>query len=268
MTESAQRTGRLENKVAIVTGAGRGIGRGIALRFGDEGAKVVIASRTGSRVDEVVREIEGRGGTAIGITCDVGDQDQIKSMVARTVEAFGAVDILANVAQGFGTAQEPAGSPVITPLEDYRDAEWEFTFRTGATATLWAMKAVFPHMKGRGGRIINFGSKWGVEGYPGSVAYNATKEAIRALTRTGAREWGKYGIRVNCINPVIATDAATAVAKDRPDLMEHLVKMTPAGRLGEPYRDAGGLALFLASEESDFMTGHTFPLDGGYSIYG
>ena len=260
--------GNLNGKVAIITGAGRGIGRGIALRYGEEGAKVAVASRTRSSVDAVVQEIKGRGGAAIGITCDVGDQDQIKSMVRLTIEAFGAVDILANVAQGFGTEREPAGSPVITPLEDYRDAEWEYTFRTGATATLWAMKAVFPHMKGRGGRIINFGSKWGIEGYAGSAAYNATKEAIRALTRTAAREWGKYNIRVNCINPVIVTDAAISTAKERPDLMEYLVKMTPAGRLGEPYRDAGGLALFLASEDSDFLTGHTFPLDGGYTIYG
>ena len=258
----------LKNKVAIVTGAGRGIGRGIALRYGAAGLKVVVASRTTSTVEAVVGEIKADGGTAVGITCDVGDQDQIKSMVNQTIGAFGTVDVLVNVAQGFGTPSEPAGSPVITPLEEYRDAEWEHTFRTGATATLWAMKAVFPHMKARGGRIINFGSKWGVEGYPGSAAYNATKEAIRALTRTGAREWGKYGIRVNCINPVIATDAAAAVAKDRPGLMEELVKLTPVGRLGEPYRDAGGLALFLASDDSDFLTGHTFPLDGGYGIYG
>ena len=260
--------GSLKNKIAIVTGAGRGIGRGIALRYGAEGLRVAVASRTASTVEAVVSEIKAGGGTAIGITCDVGDQDQIKSMVRQTIEAFGAVDILANVAQGFGTPSEPAGSPVITPLEEYRDAEWEYTFRTGATATLWAMKAVFPHMKGRGGRIINFGSKWGVEGYPGSAAYNATKEAIRALTRTAAREWGKHNIKVNCINPVILTDAAVAVSRDRPDLLEQLVKLTPAGRLGEPYRDAGGLALFLASEDSDFLTGHTFPLDGGYGIYG
>lgn len=258
----------LKNKIAIITGAGRGIGRGIALRYGEEGMRVVVASRTASTVEAVVNEIKAAGGTAIGITCDVGDQDQIKSMVRQTVEAFGAVDVLVNVAQGFGTPSEPAGSPVVTPLEQYRDEEWEHTFRTGATATLWVMKAVFPHMKERGGSIINFGSKWGIEGYPGTAAYNATKEAIRALTRTGAREWGKYGIKVNCINPVIQTDAAASVAKDRPDLMEHLVKLTPAGRLGDPYRDAGGLAAFLASGDSDFLTGHTFPLDGGYSIFG
>ena len=260
--------GNLDSKIALVTGAGRGIGRGIALRYGAAGMRVAVASRTASTVEAVVSEIKAGGGTAIGITCDVGDQDQIKSMVRQTIEAFGAVDVLANVAQGFGTPSEPAGSPVVTPLENYRDAEWEHTFRTGATATLWAMKAIFPHMKGRGGRIINFGSKWGIEGYAGTAAYNATKEAIRALTRTGAREWGKYNIRVNCINPVIQTDAMESTAKDRPDLAEYLLKMTPAGRLGESYRDAGGLALFLASEDSDFLTGHTFPLDGGYTIYG
>ena len=258
--------GNLQGKIAIITGAGRGIGRGIALRYGAEGMKIAVVSRTASTVEAVVNEIKAGGGTAIGITCDVGYQDQIKAMVQKTVDAFGAVDVLANVAQGFGTESEPAGSPVITPLEEYRDGEWEYTFRTGATATLWAMKAVFPHMKTRGGRIINFGSIWGIEGYPGSAAYNATKEAIRALTRTAAREWGKHNIKVNCINPVIFTDAAASVAKERPNLKTELVQKVPIGRLGEPYRDAGGLALFLASEESDFLTGMTFPLDGGYTI--
>ena len=258
--------GNLNGKIAIITGAGRGIGRGIALRYGAEGVKVAVVSRTASTVAAVVDEIKAGGGTAIGVTCDVGHKDQIQSMVRQTVDAFGTVDILANVAQGFGTESKPAGSPVVTPLEEYPEAEWEYTFRTGATASLLAMKAVFPHMKTRGGRIINFGSIWGIEGYPGTVAYNATKEAIRALTRTAAREWGKYNIRVNCINPVILTDAAISTSKERPDLMNEVLKKMPVGRWGDPYRDAGGLALFLASEESDYLTGMTFPLDGGYTI--
>jgi 2-hydroxycyclohexanecarboxyl-CoA dehydrogenase len=122
-------------------------------------------------------------------------------MVAKTASAFGTVDILVNNAQGFGTAQRPTPTPRLTALEDFDEEEWEYTFRTGALATLWGMKAVFPCMKDRGGKIINFGSSLGQIGGEGTAAYNATKEAIRALSRTAAREWGKYKINVNVINP-------------------------------------------------------------------
>jgi len=258
--------GRLEGKVAIVTGAGRGIGRGIALRYADEGVKVAAASRSGGTVDTLVKEIKGKGGTAIGITCDVGYEDQIRAVVDQTLAAFGRIDILVNAAHGFGTEASPTASPEPWPLESYRNEEWEYTFRTGATATLWAMKAVFPHMKEHGGRIINFGSQWGVEGWPGAAAYNAAKEAIRALTRTAAREWGKYQITVNCINPVIRTDGVAAVEKIMPEKVAEATARIPLGRWGDPYKDGGGLAVFLATEDGAFLTGATFPLDGGLTI--
>jgi 2-hydroxycyclohexanecarboxyl-CoA dehydrogenase len=149
---------RLEGKVAIVTGAGRGIGRGIAIAYACEGANVVVASRTKSTVDSAVSEIEAEGGTALGVACDVGRRDDIFAAVAKTVAAFGTVDILVNNAQGFGTERRPTPTPRLTPLEDFDEDEWEYTFRTGALATLWGMKAVFPSMKDRGGKIINFGS--------------------------------------------------------------------------------------------------------------
>ena len=258
----------LEGKVAIVTGSGRGIGRGIALRYGREKMKVVVASRTQSTVDSVVKEIKGFGGAVLGVTCDVGYQDQIQAMVAKTLEAFGTVDVLVNNAQGFGVEAEPARTPVLTPLEDYGNDQWEYTFRTGASATLWTMQAVFPAMKENGGgSIINFGSRWGLWGMEGAAAYNATKEAIRALSRTAAREWGKYNITVNVINPTLMTEATDAFYKDKPDLVEKKLQDTPLRRFGDPEQDGGGVAAFLASRDSSFLTGMTFAVDGGKAMF-
>jgi len=257
--------GRLDGKVAIVTGAGRGIGRGIALRYAAEGVKVAVASRTKPTVDSVVDEIERSGGTAVGIGCDVGYQEQVNEAVRQAVGAFGGVDILVNAAQGFGTEAQPTGSPIPSPLENFSDAEWEYTLRTGATGTFWAMKAVFPFMKDKGGRIINFGSQMGVVGWEGSTAYNAAKEAVRALTRTAAREWGKYKINVNCINPMVWTDAVSSMAKEKPEIIKSRSEEIPLRRWGDAYGDAGGLAIFLAEENSSYLTGMTFYLDGGYT---
>ena len=258
----------LEGKVAIVTGSGRGIGRGIALRYGKEKMKVVVASRTQSTVDSVVKEIEDLGGTALGVTCDVGYQDQIQAMVEKTVEAFGAVNVLVNNAQGFGTAENPAPTPVLTPLEDFGYDQWEYTFRTGASASLWAMQAVFPYMKeAGGGSIINFGSRWGLYGMEGATAYNATKEAIRGLTRTAAREWGQYNINVNVINPTLQSGASAAYYKDKPELAEKSIQSIPLRRFGDPEQDGGGVAAFLASKDSSFLTGMTFQVDGGKAMY-
>ena len=259
--------GRLSNKVAIVTGAGRGIGRGIALAYGDENAKVVVASRTQNTIDEVVKEIQSAGGTALGIRCDVGERDQVFAMVDKTVAAFGRVDILVNNAQGFGPAEKPTATPVVQPLETFDESEWEHTFRTGVTASLWAMKAVFPHMKNNGGKIINFSSGWGQIGFPGTAAYNANKEAIRGLTRTAAREWGPCGINVNAISPSVMTDAMAQYQKDFPEEAAAELLKVPMRRWGDPLRDGGGLAIFRASAESDYLTGMTFMLEGGYHMY-
>ncbi|MEN3975746.1 SDR family oxidoreductase [Emcibacter sp. SYSU 3D8] len=254
----------LQGKVAIVTGAGRGIGRGIAMAYAAEGAKVAVVSRTPSTVEAVAREIKDAGGEAIGIACDVGQRDQVFAAVDQTVKAFGTVHILVNNAQGFGTEAEPRASTVFMAMEDTDEDEWEYTFRTGATASLWFMKAVFPHMKAQYyGKIINFASSSGQMGFPGNTCYNATKEAIRALTRTAANEWGQHGITVNVINPALETRAFDAWKTARPEFVEALKEKIPMRRLGDPDKDAGPIAVFLASPGSDYMTGGTFMLEGG-----
>lgn len=256
--------GLLAGRTAIVTGAGRGIGRGIAVELAREGANVVVASRSQGSIDETLAEIVAAGGTAIGQVCDVGNRDDIMSAVAGAAERFGGLDILVNNAQSFGTAAQPAPTPVITPLEDFNDDEWHRTFATGPTATYFFMKAAFPHLKASGaGRIINFGSYWGQVGYEGSAAYNAAKEAIRGLTRTAAREWGKYGITANVINPAIASDALKTFVANQPEQAQKAVETIPLRRYGDIYSDGGRLAVFLAGDDASFLTGMTFQADGG-----
>jgi len=257
---------RLRDKVAIVTGASRGVGRGIALALAGEGAKVVVASRSQAGIDAVVEEIQTAGGKAHAVTVDVGNRDAMFSMVGRTVAVFGPVDILVNNAQGFGSADAPASAPVIQPLENYDEADWDYTFRTGVQATLWGMKAVFPHMKDRGGKIINFASEFGMIGFEGAAAYNSNKEAIRGLSRTAAREWGKYGINVNVITPLMRTDALETFERTDPEGMKAMIQTVPMRRFGDPLKDAGSAAVFLSCRESDYLTGMNFMLDGGHCM--
>ncbi len=254
----------LEGKVAIVTGAGRGIGRAIAHAFGREGAKVVVASRTPATVDAVAREIRDADGEAIGVVCDVGKREDVFTTVQKTVDAYGTVHIVVNNAQGFGTEANPQPSTVFVACEDTDEDEWAYTIRTGPTASLWFMKAAFPYMKAQKyGKIINFASSSGQIGFEGNTCYNAAKEAIRAISRTAAREWGQYGINVNIINPALETRAFDAWKTARPDFVEALKEKIPMRRLGDPERDAGPLAVFLAGPGSDYITGSTFMLEGG-----
>jgi NAD(P)-dependent dehydrogenase (short-subunit alcohol dehydrogenase family) len=176
-------------------------------------------------------------------------------MVEETVKAFGTVDILVNCAQTF--------TPNI-PFEQKTDEMWHVSLLTGPLATFWAMQAVHPIMKaGGGGRIINFASLNGEVGQRLTVDYNASKEAIRAITKTAAREWGPDGILVNAIAPGAASPVYLAWAERQPRMAEEQNKLKPIQRMGDPEEDIGGVALFLASDDSRYVTGHTIFVDGG-----
>jgi NAD(P)-dependent dehydrogenase (short-subunit alcohol dehydrogenase family) len=254
----------LQDKVAIVTGAGRGIGRGIAVEFAKAGAKVVVASRGTNSIDRTVGEIEAAGGIAIGVACNVADPSAIQRTIAAAAERFGRLDILVNNAQSHGSADKPAPTPALTPFEEFRDGDWDHTFATGPTATYRFMKAAFPLLKASGaGRVINFGSFWGQIGYEGAVAYDAAKEAIRGLSRTAAREWGKYGITVNVINPMLQSDSMDVFIREHPSAAQAMLDQIPMRRFGDIFKDGGRFAVYLAGPEAGYLTGMTFQLDGG-----
>ena len=246
--------GNLEGKVAIVTGAGQGIGKGIALALAKEGAKVAIAEINPKTCETAAKEIQQLGRESLGVVCNVGDNGQVKKMVKEVVTKFGPVDILVNNAMGH------TGSK---PVEELDDRDWDLPLQTGLKATWYCCMAVFPYMKDRGGKIINIASATGIIGLPGTAAYSATKEGIRGFTRVAAREWGKYKINMNIICPFARTPAQNEFFEKSPEEMKRSVAALPLGRIGDPEKDIGRAAVFLASEDSDYMTGQTLNVDGG-----
>ena len=258
---------RLAGRTAIVTGAGRGIGRAIAELYAREGARVVIASRSADGSASAVEAIEAAGGTAIAKPTNIGIKSDVVDMVGFAVETYGSLDILVNNAQSWGTRDQPTGLPVPTPLESFDDAELDWTFDTGFRGTFWAMQAAFPHMRERGGRIINFASWYGVTGNAGTVGYNITKEAVRGLTRTAAREWARHAITVNVVVPAAKTDAADNIERADPEAMAATAAAIPMGHLGDQRLDIAPAVLFLATDDARYITGQSLGVDGGTFLH-
>lgn len=246
---------RLRGKVAVVTGSGQGIGRGIALVYAREGAHVVVAELKEHRARRTAEEIEAEGGSALALPVDVARREQVEAMVARTVERFGRIDVLVNNAQGMHAHK---------PLEEITDEDFDVFLISGLKGTFWAMQAVFPHMRDQGGgRIINFVSLNALTGAPGLADYNATKGAIAALSRTAAREWGKHNILVNCIAPGAISKRTLEFFERNPQMAEYVREQRPLGRLADPEKDLAPVAVFLASDDGHFVTGQTYFVDGG-----
>jgi len=252
---------RLADKVAIVTGAGEGIGLGVARRFAAEGASVTIAELNEETGRSAATGIESDFGTgALFAQTDVGRKEDVLRMVDATVQRFGRVDILVNNAWGGGQ---------FSRLEHKTSELMEHGLRVGFLGVFWAMQAVFPHMKAnRWGRIITMCSLNGVNAHMFTAEYNSAKEAARTVTRTAAREWARHNITANVICPAAVTAPFRAFQEMAPAMVAEILKQNPMGRMGDPEEDIAPLAVFLASDESRYITGNTIHADGGGHING
>lgn len=248
----------LQGKVAIITGAGQGIGEAIAKAYAKAGAKVILTGRTLSKLEAVAGQIEAAGGEARYLEAHAGNGEHADKTVSEAMSKWGRIDVLVNNAHTF-TDYMALENP---KLEDNIRVDMETAF----IGSLQLMQRVFPHMRtAGGGSIINFGSSYGIRCEPGFLAYAASKEAIRALTKTAAREWGKHKIRVNTILPSALSPKALWYLKESNSYDLELSKVA-LGYFGSP-DDIAPLAIFLARDESNYITGQTIGADGGSTMF-
>lgn len=251
---------RLRDRVAIVTGAGRGIGRGIARRFAREGARIVVADYDDETGRRTATEVEELGSEGLFVHTDVARSGDVDAMVDATVERFGGVDVLVNNAWSGAAVQR---------IEWLDEEQLERAWRVGFLSCQRAMARCLPHLRARGGgSIINMCSLNGVNAHRFTMHYNTAKEALRALTRTAAVEWGPFNIRCNAICPAAATEAYLAFRAANPETAAAMLQENPLGRMGDPETDIGGAALFLASDDSIYVSGNTLFVDGGSHVNG
>lgn len=253
---------RLENRIAIITGATTGIGRATSVLFCSEGSKVVVVGRREDEGRETVRLAEKAGGEAIFIKADVSQATQVEEMVTKTISNFGKIDILFNNA---GINPEPARKSLIECPEEI----WDRVMEVNLKGVYLASKYVIPHMiRNKGGSIINMGSCYGHAGVRNRCVYSASKGGVITLTKSMAIDYAHYNLRVNCISPaIIETDIAKNIldeARRNPEVWKEIItNKIPMNKPGKP-EEVAYAALFLASDESSFITGISLKVDGGY----
>tara|TARA_R110002051_G_scaffold4128_4_gene21988 strand:+ start:411 stop:1199 length:789 start_codon:yes stop_codon:yes gene_type:complete len=259
MQTSVKQKFNLKNKVAIVTGASKGIGESIARGLAEYGAKVVISSRNQEAVDQVANNLKKEGYDALGIACHVGDEDQLKKLVEETMNAYGGVDILVNNA---------ATNPFYGPLDTMENALFDKIMDINAKAPFHLANLCYPIMKrSGGGSIINIASVEGMKPSVGLGLYSVSKAALIMLTKSQAVEWGKFGIRSNAICPGLIKTKFSSALWQNEKILDQVTRHLPAGRMAVP-DEMAGLACFLASDASSYCTGSVFTADGGHMIAG
>jgi NAD(P)-dependent dehydrogenase (short-subunit alcohol dehydrogenase family) len=244
----------LGSKVAIVTGGGKGIGRAIALGLARAGARVVVASRTQADLEAAAEEIRQKGGEALAVVTDVTVNEQIENLVQATMAQLGRIDILVN----------NAARSFLRPLLKLREDGWDKVFDTNVKAVFLLSRAVARQMMAQGGgRIINITTVGAERGSRNLAAYHASKAALKMLTLCMAAEWAQYNINVNAVGPGVTRTHFSQPLWGNPDLAERIVSAIPKGRIAEP-EEIVGAVLFLASDASNFVTGQTIYVDGGF----
>ena len=252
--------GILDGKVALITGAGQGVGQGIALALAREGARIAAIGRTEAKLHDTCGQIEAFGGQAIPVVADVNDADDIQRTVATTIETFGRLDILVNNAYGIA----------IGPLLTLTDADFERSMNGSALSTFRYMTACYPYLKASGeGAILNLSTsatrRWDAANYG---FYAASKRAVEALSRAAASEWGVDNIRVNTIAPHALSPGLKGWIEANPAEAKEFFKTIPLGRVGDCETDIGAVALFLVGPASRYVTGTVIPVDGGQAFFG
>ena len=248
----------LDGKIALVTGAGQGVGQGIALALAAEGARVAVTGRTLQKLETTCELIKERGGEAFPVHCEVKSLESLEACVQAVIAHFGGLQILVNNAQ-----EVPLGT-----LQEVTDEAFTAGFESGPLATMRLMKLCYPHLKGDG-CIVNLASaaakRWDMSGYG---AYAATKEAIRSLTRAAACEWGNEGIRSNVIMPHATSPGLKWWVENRPEEAAEFVASIPQRRIGDCEEDIGRFVALLCSGGSAYVNGQTIALDGGQAFIG
>ena len=245
---------KLKDKVAIVTGSGRGIGRAIALELAREGAKVVVTSRHTEECDEVCAVIASDGGESLCVQCDVSKKEDVDRLVKETLEKFGRIDILVN----------NAGVVRQSPLTETTEEDWDFVIDINLKGVFLACKAVAPIlMKQKSGKIVSIASIAGEIGFPNTAAYCASKGGIVNLTRELALEMAPYNVNVNAVAPGVIETSMTEGMLSEEESRKGLLMQIPMGRVGKPEEIAKAVA-FLTSDDASYITGETLTVDGGW----
>jgi meso-butanediol dehydrogenase / (S,S)-butanediol dehydrogenase / diacetyl reductase len=246
--------GRLDGKVVLVTGAGQGIGQGIALAAAAEGAAIVAAGRTLDKVQKTADEVAARGVEAIAVQCDVRRREEVESCIGSALARFGRLDGLVN------NAQTVALGPVLGITEKDAKRTWE----SGFLGTLWCMQAAYAALKESKGAIVNLGTGSALRPDPaGFAVYAGTKEMVRTLTRAAAVEWGRDGVRVNAVIPNGMSPGLQLWSEFAADEFQQFVASIPLGRVGDLEKDVGRAVAFLLSDDAAYVTGQTLMADGG-----
>ncbi|HRP24069.1 SDR family NAD(P)-dependent oxidoreductase [Thauera sp.] len=246
--------GRMQGKVAFVTGGGSGIGAATAQRLAQEGATVVVCGRRREPLDEVVAGIVAAGGKAEAVVADVSDEAGFTAALEATAQRHGRLDVLVNNAMAYTWGS----------IEEMSTADWHANFATSVDGTFWGTRTAMRLMKGKGGAIVNVSSICGQLGTPWMAGYSAAKAAVDNFSRAAAAEGAPHGIRVNVVIPAVVETPATAGMLADETARRNTEKLIPMGRVGQPEELANAI-LFLASDEASYITGASLPVDGGRS---